>query len=103
MAAFITAQDEGACDYDALTVTSCASPAAACHVFAALANTENASRPVATTANLRAGKDQPTGWGRKAVHALLLSATAVKGIRHGNVTTFTLSPISKGAVFWYEP
>lgn len=26
----------------------------------------------------------------------------ITGIRHGNVTTFTLPPIAKGAVFWYE-
>lgn len=28
---------------------------------------------------------------------------ALKGTRHGDVVTFTLPPITKGAVFWYEP
>ena len=27
----------------------------------------------------------------------------VKGVRHGDVITFTLPAITKGAVFWYEP
>jgi hypothetical protein len=30
-------------------------------------------------------------------------AQAIKGVRHGDKTTFTLPPIDKGAVFWYEP
>jgi hypothetical protein len=28
-------------------------------------------------------------------------AQAVKGVRHGDRTTFSLPPITKGAVFWY--
>jgi len=28
---------------------------------------------------------------------------AVKGVRHGDLIDFELPPITKGAVFWYEP
>ncbi|MGO9088857.1 MAG: hypothetical protein ACLQBK_26940 [Candidatus Sulfotelmatobacter sp.] len=27
----------------------------------------------------------------------------VKGTRHGDALSFTLPPITRGAVFWYEP
>jgi hypothetical protein len=30
-------------------------------------------------------------------------AQAVKGVRHGDAVEFALPPITKGAVFWYEP
>jgi hypothetical protein len=28
---------------------------------------------------------------------------AINGVRHGDSMTFTLPPITKGAVFWVEP
>ncbi len=42
---------------------------------------------------------------RKAAFFLpfLGEAQAVNGVRHGDSVTFTLPPITKGAVFWYEP
>jgi hypothetical protein len=41
--------------------------------------------------------------GKGFVLPFLGEAQAVNGVRHGDSVTFTLSPITKGAVFWYEP
>jgi len=41
--------------------------------------------------------------GRGIFLPFLGEAQAVSGIRHGDSITFTLPPITKGAVFWYEP
>ena len=41
--------------------------------------------------------------GRAFLLPFLGEAQAVHGVRHGDSVSFTLPPITKGAVFWYEP
>jgi hypothetical protein len=41
--------------------------------------------------------------GKGFVLPFLGEVQAVNGVRHGDSMTFTLPPITKGAVFWYEP
>ncbi len=41
--------------------------------------------------------------GKGFVLPFLGEAQAINGVRHGDSMTFTLPPIIKGAVFWYEP
>jgi hypothetical protein len=41
--------------------------------------------------------------GKGFVLPFLGEVQAINGVRHGNSMTFTLPPITKGAVFWYEP
>jgi hypothetical protein len=43
------------------------------------------------------------GEGKGFFLPFLGEAQTVKGIRHGDRVTFALPPITKGAVFWYEP
>ena len=41
--------------------------------------------------------------GKGFVLPFLGEAQAIHGVRHGDSMTFTLPPITRGAVFWYEP
>ncbi len=71
--------------------------------FANFAGLVGGSNPVQT---LQTGVEVSVSLRRKVVHSsflFLAKPQAVHGVRHGDSVSFTLPPITKGAVFWYEP
>jgi hypothetical protein len=71
--------------------------------FANFAGLRGGSNPVQTPQTGVEVSVTSANAGKGLFLPFLGEAQAVSGIRHGDSITFTLPPITKGAVFWYEP
>jgi hypothetical protein len=71
--------------------------------FANFAGLRGGSNPVQTPQTGVEVSVASKGEGKGFLLPFMGEKLTVHGIRHGDSITYTLPPISKGAVFWYEP
>jgi hypothetical protein len=71
--------------------------------FANFAGLRGGSNPVQTPQTGVEVSVASKGDGKGFFLPFLGDVQAIQGVRHGDSITYTLPPISKGAVFWYEP
>ena len=71
--------------------------------FANFAGLRGGSNPMQTPQTGIGVSVKSPGEGKGFFLPFLGDVQAVKGVRHGDLIDFELPPITKGAVFWYEP